>query len=119
MLEGLTSEQYSEILAVAAVEQDPSTRADLRSAMQSLVTARAAGVKGVKLADFILDFGPKAPEEDQDPAEMDRQMMKLAGIFAAAEQAKEAQRQPTPAPIQLPKVERKGAGPERDRGVLS
>lgn len=84
MLETLTSNEVSEILAAARLEPFGEERCDLRAAMHAMVTARAAGVKDVKLDDFLLKFGPEA-ERAQTPDEMDTAMLKIAALFDAKE----------------------------------
>jgi hypothetical protein len=82
LLERLTPEQFADVEAFADVEPLPCRRADVRAAMIALVTARAGGAKGVKLADFLPDYdAARRRREEQDPAEMDRQMMKVAAMF--------------------------------------
>lgn len=96
LLETLDAQEYEEILAFAVHEPLPDRRADMRAAMQALITARSAGVKGVKLANFLIDTDPKpAIDMEQTQAEMNRQMAKISGLFTAAAKAN---RKALPAP---------------------
>jgi hypothetical protein len=87
LLERLSPGQITEIQAFAATEPLPERRADLRTAMECLATARSAGAKGATLDTFLLQFGPAAAPPDQDQDEMNRQMMKVAALFDAARAA--------------------------------
>ena len=79
---GFTVEDFHEVVAFASCMPLNERRADLRAAMTCLITARSAGIKGVKLSDFIHDYGnPPATEAEQDQDEMNRQMAKVVGLF--------------------------------------
>ena len=84
----LTLQQFHEIRAYYRTELLPGQRAALEQGFSRLVAARAGGAKGCELDDFVIDSYPegrKVEEEEQTPEEMDRQMRKVAGLFAATQ----------------------------------
>lgn len=86
LLDAITSQQYTEILAFAQREPLDEQRADFRAAMQTLIAAKAGGAKDVRLADFLPDYdhAPQSDEE-QTPGDMDRTMQAFTALFDARE----------------------------------